>query len=60
MAEPRWAFARTTAFRVTLLHLMLTIAGTLLVGGGAWWATVGFAARQAAQEVERPCGLRVC
>lgn len=57
MAEPRWAFARTTAFRVTLLHLMLTIAGTALVGGGAWWATVGFGARQAAQEIERGMGV---
>jgi signal transduction histidine kinase len=57
MAEPRWAFARTTAFRVTLLHLLLTIAGTILVGGGAWWATVGFGARQAAQEIERGMGV---
>ncbi len=57
MAEARWAFARTTAFRVTLLHLLLTLAGTALVGGGAWWATVGFAARQAATEVERGMGV---
>jgi signal transduction histidine kinase len=57
MADTRWAFARTTAFRVTLLHLLLTLAGTLLVGGGAWWATVGFGARQAAQEVERGMGV---
>lgn len=57
MAESRWAFARTTAFRVTLLHLLLTLAGTMLVGGGAWWATVGFGARQAAQEIERGMGV---
>lgn len=54
---PRWAFARTTAFRVTLLHLALTLAGTALVGGVAWWATAGFAVRQAAQEVERGMGV---
>ncbi|WP_198369601.1 sensor histidine kinase [Roseomonas rosulenta] len=57
MADARWTFARTTAFRVTLLHLLLTLAGTLLVGGGAWWATVGFGARQAAQEIERGMGV---
>jgi signal transduction histidine kinase len=57
MAEQRWAFARTTAFRVTLLHLLLTLAGTILVGGGAWWATAGFAARQAGQEIERGMGV---
>jgi len=57
MADTRWAFARTTAFRVTLLHLLLTLAGTALVGGGAWWATVGFAARQATQEIERGMGV---
>ncbi|MBR0672195.1 sensor histidine kinase [Neoroseomonas soli] len=52
-----WAFARTTAFRVTLLHLLLTLAGTALVGGVAWWSTAGFAARQAAQEIERGMGV---
>lgn len=57
MADPSWAFARTTAFRVTLLHLLLTLVGTILVGGGAWWATVGFGARQAAQEIERGMGV---
>ncbi len=57
MADTSWAFARTTAFRVTLLHLLLTLAGTILVSGGAWWATVGFGARQAAQEVERGMGV---
>lgn len=56
-APPRWAFARTTAFRVTLLHLLLTMAGTGLVGGVAWWATAGFAGRQAAQEIERGMGV---
>lgn len=54
---PRWAFARTTAFRVTLLHLALTLAGTALVGGVAWWVTAGFAVRQAGQEVERGMGV---
>lgn len=57
MADTRWAFARTTAFRVTLLHLLLTLAGTILVGGGAWWATVGFGARQAVAEIERGMGV---
>jgi signal transduction histidine kinase len=56
-AAPRWAFARTTVFRVTLLHLLLTLAGTALVGGVAWWLTAGFAGRQAVQEIER--GTRV-
>lgn len=56
-APPRWAFARTTAFRLTALHLMLTVLGTALVGGVAWWATAGFAARQAAQEIERGMGV---
>jgi signal transduction histidine kinase len=56
-APSRWAFARTTAFRVTLLHMLLTIAGTALVGGVAWWVTAGFAARQAAQEIERGMGV---
>ncbi|MBR0684010.1 HAMP domain-containing histidine kinase [Roseomonas eburnea] len=56
-AHPRWVFARTTAFRVTLLHLLLTLAGTSLVGGVAWWSTAGFAARQAAQEIERGMGV---
>lgn len=56
-APSRWAFARTTAFRVTLLHLLLTMAGTALVGGVAWWVTAGFAARQAAQEIERGMGV---
>ncbi len=56
-ASTRWAFARTTAFRVTLWHLLLTLAGTALVGGVAWWTTAGFAARQAAAEIERGMGV---
>jgi signal transduction histidine kinase len=50
-------FARTTAFRLTLLHLGLTLAGTALLAAIAWWATVGFATRQAAEEVERGLGV---
>ena len=59
MAEvsSRWAFARTTAFRVTLLHLLLTLTGTALVGGVAWWATAGYAVRQAGEEIERGMGV---
>jgi signal transduction histidine kinase len=59
MAESasRWAFARTTAFRVTLLHLALTFAGTALVGGVAWWVTAGYAVRQASEEIERGMGV---
>ncbi len=53
----RFAFARTTAFRVTLLHLALTLVGTLVLSGLAWWATAGFAARQVAQQVERDMGV---
>jgi len=56
-AGARLGFARTTAFRLTLLHLALTLAGTALLAAIAWWATVGFAARQAAEEVDR--GMRV-
>jgi signal transduction histidine kinase len=58
MAEPGGlGFARTTAFRLTLLHLALTLAGTALLAAIAWWATVGFATRQAAEEVERGVGV---
>jgi signal transduction histidine kinase len=56
-AASRWAFARTTAFRLTLMHLVLTVIGTGLVGGVAWWSTAGFAAREAAQEIERGVGV---
>ena len=53
----RWSFARTTAFRVTLLHLALTLLGTLALSAVAWWATAGYAARQVAQQVERDMGV---
>ena len=53
----RWAFLRTTAFRVTLLHLALTLLGTLVLSGVAWWATAGYAARQVAQQIERDMGV---
>jgi signal transduction histidine kinase len=56
-ADRRWAFLRTTAFRVTLLHLALTLLGTLLLSGLAWWATAGFAARQVQQQIERDMGV---
>jgi signal transduction histidine kinase len=59
-AEPRPARRgrfRTTAFRLTALHLALTLAGTALLAGIAWWATVGFATRQASEEIDR--GMRV-
>lgn len=50
---PRLGFLRTTAFRVTLLHLALTLLGTLALAAVVWWATVGYATRQAAQGIER-------
>ena len=50
---PRLGFLRTTAFRVTLLHLALTLLGTLALSAVVWWATVGYATRQAAREIER-------
>jgi signal transduction histidine kinase len=50
---------RTTAFRVTLLHLLLTLLGTAALSGIAWWATTGYALRQLAQEVDRDRGLLV-
>lgn len=53
----RPGLVRTTAFRLTLLHLALTLAGTALLAAIAWWATVGFATRQAAEEVERGVGV---
>ncbi|MCB4821050.1 sensor histidine kinase [Roseicella aerolata] len=55
--RPRWW--RTTAFRITLLHLGLTLLGTLALSGVAWWATTGFALRQLAQDVEQDSGLLV-
>jgi signal transduction histidine kinase len=53
----RFGFARTTAFRLTLLHLALTLLGTALLGGVAWWTTVGFAARETQAEVSRGMGV---
>jgi len=53
----RWSFVRTTVFRLALLYVVLTLLSTVLLGGVAWWATVGYAARQAAQEVVRATGV---
>lgn len=53
--RPRWW--GSTAFRITLLHLVLTLIGTLALSGVAWWASTGFALRQLAQDVERDSGL---
>ncbi|MBD0272594.1 MAG: HAMP domain-containing histidine kinase [Acetobacteraceae bacterium] len=53
--RPGWL--RTTAFRVTLLHLGLTLLGTAALSGVAWWATIGFAARQLAADVEQEAGV---
>jgi len=50
---------RTTTFRVTLLHLLLTLLGTAALSGIAWWATTGYALRQLAQEVDRDSGLLI-
>src|SRR3954468_23548230 len=55
--RPRWW--GSTAFRITLLHLVLTLLGTLALSGVAWWATTGFALRQLAQEVERDSAVLV-
>jgi signal transduction histidine kinase len=52
---PGWL--RTTAFRVTLLHLALTLLGTAALSGVAWWATIGFATRQLAADVEQETGV---
>ncbi len=49
--RPGWL--RTTAFRVTLLHLALTLLGTAALSGVAWWATTGFAYRRLATDVEQ-------
>lgn len=53
----RLGFVRTTAFRLTLLHLALTLLGTALLGGVAWWTTVGFAVRETEAEVSRGMGV---
>jgi signal transduction histidine kinase len=55
--HPLWW--RTTAFRITLLHLGLTLLGTLALSGVAWWASTGFALRQLAQDIEHDSGLLV-
>lgn len=49
----RLGWLRTTAFRVTLLHLALTLLGTAALSGVAWWATTGFAARRLAADVQQ-------
>ena len=54
-ALPGWM--RTTAFRVTLMHLLLTLLGTATLSGVAWWATIGFASRQLAADVEQDTGV---
>lgn len=36
----------TTAFRVTLLHLLLTLLGTAALSGLAWWVTTSYALRE--------------
>jgi signal transduction histidine kinase len=43
----------TTGFRITLLHLLLTLLGTVLLAGIAFWATSRFAEGQIRAEVER-------
>ncbi|MGK7866512.1 sensor histidine kinase [Falsiroseomonas sp. E2-1-a20] len=43
----------TTGFRITLLHLVLTLLGTVLLAGIAFWATSRFAEGQIRAEVER-------
>src|SRR3954454_18883406 len=53
--RPRWW--GSTAFRVTLLHLVLTLLGTAALSGVAWWASTSFALRQLAQDVERDSGV---
>ncbi|WP_203072531.1 sensor histidine kinase [Falsiroseomonas ponticola] len=51
----RWA--GTTGFRITLLHLALTLLGTALLAGIGYWATSRFAVRQIAAEIERDVGV---
>lgn len=51
----RWA--GTTGFRITLLHLLLTLLGTLLLAGIGFWATSRFATQQIASEIERDVGV---
>jgi signal transduction histidine kinase len=47
----------TTGFRITLLHLVLTLLGTVLLGGLAFWASSRFAEGQIRAEVERDVGV---
>lgn len=51
------AWLRTTAFRLTLLHLGLTLLTAVALSALGWWAATGFAARQIAQQVERDMGV---
>ncbi|MBL6454494.1 HAMP domain-containing histidine kinase [Belnapia sp. T6] len=44
---------------MTLLHLLLTLLGTVALSGIAWWATTGFALGQLTGEVERDAGVLV-
>lgn len=57
LRNPLFRILRTTAFRVTLLHLALTLLGTAALSAVAWWATTGFAAQQVADEVARDMGV---
>jgi len=57
LRNPVFRILRTTAFRVTLLHLALTLLGTAVLSAVAWWATTGFAAQQVADEVARDMGV---
>lgn len=59
LTEQATRWWRTTTFRVTLLHLLLTLLGTAALSGIAWWATTGYALRQLAQEVDRDSGLLI-
>lgn len=53
----RTAWLRTTVFRVTLLHLLLTLAGTALIYGLAYWSSSRVAAGQIAAAIERDVRL---
>ncbi len=49
-----WA---TTGFRITLLHLALTLLGTVLLAGIGFWASSRFAGQQIQAEIERDAGV---
>lgn len=49
-----WA---TTGFRITLLHLALTLLGTVLLAGIGFWASSRFAVQQIQAEIERDAGV---